>query len=296
MEIDLTLFKDLYQFESHYMEIDGHKVHYVDQGEGEPMVMVHGNPTWSFYFRNLISHFSKNHRTIVPDHIGFGMSDKPQDYGYTLEGHIDCFEKFMEKTGAKDITLVIHDWGGVIGMGYAIRHPENIKRLVILNTGAFPIPEKYNLPWQLYMCQFPVLSDLFVKGINGFVKYAVPLSIAHKKRRTAQVKDGYMAPYNSYAKRIAILKFVQGIPLSPSHPTQKVLKEIDHNLKQFEHLPIIIIWGKKDFVFNEIILERWKEIYPGAEVKFIPDAGHYVLEDAHERIIPWIEQFLQTNP
>jgi len=296
MKIDLASFKELYPFEPHYVEIDGHQVHYVDQGEGEIMVMVHGNPTWSFYFRNLIQHFSRNYRTIVPDHIGFGLSDKPQEYDYTLEGHIDYFEKFMEKVGAENITLIIHDWGGVIGMGYAVRHPENIKRLVILNTGAFPIPLHYQLPWQLYMCQIPVLSDLIVRGLNGFVRQAVPLSITRKERRTAQVKAGYMAPYNSYANRIAVLKFVQSIPLSPEHKTQKILKELEQNLKQFEKLPIIIIWGKKDFVFNEVILARWKEIYPEAEVKFIHDAGHYVLEDAHERIIPWIEQFLISNP
>lgn len=296
MDIDLTAFQELYPFEPHYVEVDGHQVHYVDEGQGEPLVMVHGNPTWSFFFRHLIQHFSKSYRTIVPDHIGFGMSDKPQRYNYGLGGHIDYFEKFMEKVAVKNITLIIHDWGGVIGMGYAIRHPENIKRLIILNTGAFTIPREYHLPWQLRMCQIPVLSDLIVKGFNGFVRQAVSLSVAHKERRTAQVKAGYRAPYNSYANRIAVLKFVQSIPLSQKHPTHKVLVELEQNLKQFEKLPIIIIWGKKDFVFNEVILSKWKEIYPNAEVKFIPDAGHFLLEDAHERIIPWIEQFLTANP
>ena len=136
--MELDDIKDLYPFESNFLELeDGLKMHYIDEGEGEVLLMLHGNPTWSFYYRNLIQSFQKKYRCIAPDHIGCGLSDKPQDYNYTLSTHIDNLEQLVNSLGLKDITLVMHDWGGSIGMGLAVRQPKLIKRLIIFNTAAF---------------------------------------------------------------------------------------------------------------------------------------------------------------
>lgn len=301
IHVDREPFKELYPFKSNFVDIDGYRMHYVDEGESDgTMLMVHGNPTWSFFYRNLITHFSKEYRTVVPDHIGYGMSDKPKDKSnYSLELHINRFEKFVEKLNLDNITLVIHDWGGAIGMGYAVRHPGKIKRIVILNTFAFfeaLFSRGYKPPWLLMLSKIPIMAEIMMKGFNGFSISAIYLAIAHRERRTPQVKAGYTAPYDSYAHRTAVLKFVQDIPLTEEHPSYKPLHEIEQNLEQFKDRPIIIFWGGKDFVFNDIVLSAWRSIYPDAEVKLIEDAGHYVLEDAHERIIPWMEEFLANNP
>ncbi|MBC8283818.1 MAG: alpha/beta fold hydrolase [Nitrospinae bacterium] len=255
--------------------------------------MLHGNPTWSFYYRNLILGLKSSCRCVVPDHMGMGKSDKPQNYSYTLSQHIDNLEALVDKLGLSDITLVVHDWGGAIGMGFAVRHPQKIKRLVLFNTAAF-LSEK--IPIRLSLCRVPGLGALAIRGFNAFALAATNMACKNRERMTDQVKAGYLAPYNNYANRIANLRFVQDIPMNPDEPSYSVIKNIEENLGQFSSLPIMIAWGDKDFVFNHHFLKKWQEIFPDAEVHRVSDAGHYVLEDAHERILPWMQNFFQKNP
>ena len=285
--------KALYPFQSRFLDLGGIRYHYLDEGRGEPIVMIHGNPTWSFYFRHLITDMRSKYRVIVPDHIGCGLSDKPQQYEYMLERHIANLEALMEHLGLKKITLVVHDWGGPIGMGYAVRHPENIRRFVILNTVAFWSP---HIPVFLWLCRLPVFGPIAIRGLNLFAGLATIIACRHRERMTKEVRAGYLFPYDSYANRIAVLRFVQDIPVNSAHPTFALLKSIEKGLAQFQRHPMIIIWGGKDPVFTSLLLESWKERFPGAVVKEINDAGHYVLEDAYERIIPWIREFLERNP
>jgi cis-3-alkyl-4-acyloxetan-2-one decarboxylase len=284
---------DLYPFSSHTLELDSYKYHFLDEGQGETLLMLHGNPTWSFYYRNLISGLKQSYRCVVPDHMGMGKSDKPQNYSYTLSQHIDNLEALVDKLGLNDITLVVHDWGGAIGMGFAVRHPHKIKRLVLFNTAAF-LSEK--IPLRLKLCRVPGFGAIAIRGFNAFALAAVDMACKNKERMTDEVRAGYLAPYDSFTNRIATLRFVQDIPMSPDAPSYSVIKNIEENLEQFKSLPVMIAWGAKDFVFNEHFLKRWQGIFPDAEVHRIHDAGHYVVEDAHERIIPWIQEFLQKNP
>ncbi|MEK9629065.1 MAG: alpha/beta fold hydrolase [Nitrospinota bacterium] len=284
---------DLYPFTSHFLDLDSHQYHYLDEGQGEPLLMLHGNPTWSFYYRNLIKEFKKTHRCVVPDHMGMGKSDKPQNYSYTLAKHIDNLEALVDKLELNDITLVLHDWGGAIGMGFAVRQPQKIKRLVIFNTAAF-LSDK--IPIRLQLCRVPGIGDLAIRGLNAFALAAVSMACKNKERMTQKVREGYLAPYNNYTNRIANLRFVQDIPMTPDAPSYSVVKNIEDNLSQFASLPVMIAWGAKDFVFNRHFFKKWQEIFPEAQLHWIPDAGHYVLEDAHERIIPWMQEFLQNNP
>lgn len=276
-----------YPFSSHFLKVRGdHNYHFVDEGQGEPILLLHGNPTWSFYYRNLIKKFSSDHRVIAPDHIGCGLSDKPQDFQYLLDNHIRNVEELVIKLDLKNITLILHDWGGAIGMGLATRHPERIKKIVLLNTAAF-LSE--TIPFRINICRTPLVGEAFIRAFNGF---ALPATfMATTKGMKGAVKKGYLYPYNNYKNRIATAKFVLDIPMSKSHPSYDTLKVIEENLPKLK-CPVLVIWGKQDFCFNDTFLERWKEIYPKAKFVELGEAGHYVLEDCPERCSSEIEGFL----
>ena len=252
--------------------------------------MLHGNPTWSFYYRTLIPAVSRTHRVIVPDHIGCGYSDKPQDYAYTLEQHIRNVEALVAHLGLGRMALVLHDWGGAIGMGYATRHPETIDRFVIFNTAAFYLKK---IPKRILMCRSDFFGGLLVRGLNGFAGLATYMGVTNNERMTSQVRAGYLAPYNNWQNRIAIHRFVQDIPWEKDHPTLSTLQEIEDRLSLFDRTPMLIIWGADDFCFTEAdFLLEWQKRFPAAETHVLRDAGHYVVEDAHEQIVPLLAEFL----
>ena len=285
---------ELYPFSSHTLELKKLRYHYLDEGVGnEPLLMLHGNPSWSFYYRNLILGLKDYYRCVVPDHMGMGKSDKPQNYPYTLSKHIDNLEKLVDHLKLDKITLVVHDWGGAIGMGFAVRHPELIKRLVIFNTAAF-LSRK--IPLSLRLCRLPGFGTVAIRGFNVFARVATHWACKKQERMTKEVRSGYLEPYDNFFSRVATLRFVQDIPINTDSPSYPVVQDIEENLKIFRDHPVKIIWGAHDFVFNDHFLNRWKEIYPQAEVHRIEDAGHYVVEDAHEIILPMLKEFFIMNP
>jgi len=278
------------------MDLDGLKYHYLDEGAGDPVVMLHGNPTWSFYFRNLVKAVSPQFRAIVPDHIGCGLSDKPdaQTYNYRLKSRADDLEHLLNHLDLKEnITLIVHDWGGMIGMVYALRYPERIKRLVIMNTAGFFPPGDKGLPLRLWLVRnilpFAVPAVL---GFNLFSRAA--LYMASRKGLSKDVRAGLTGPYNSWKNRIATLKFVQDIPVSKKDPSYSLVKNVDENLHKLSGIPMLICWGRHDFVFDSVFLAEWQRRFPHATVHEFSDAGHYVLEDAADEIIPLVRDFLKT--
>ena len=285
--------KALYPFEGRFLDLDGLGYHYLDEGQGEVVVAVHGNPTWSFYYRNLIIALRGEYRVVVPDHIGCGMSDKPGDdaYNYTLTQRIEDFGRLMDDLGLEDINLVVHDWGGMIGMAWAVQHPERIKRLVILNTAAFHLPKSKPLPWQLGLVRNTPLGSLMVRGFNAFSRGAAHVACTRKKL-SKEIRDAYCAPYGNWADRIATLRFVEDIPLKPGDDGYSTVSDTAGRLDVFRDKPVLICWGDKDFVFDDHFLAEWKLIYPNAEIHQFPDCGHYILEDASEEVIPIIEDFI----
>lgn len=287
---------DLYPFNEHWLDLDGLRYHYLDEGESEVVVAVHGNPTWSFYYRDLVKDLRNDFRVVVPDHIGCGLSDKPSDadYDYTLSRRIDDFGALMDDLDLGDINLVVHDWGGMIGLGWAVRNPERIKRLVILNTSAFHLPKSKNFPWQLWMVRDTPLGPLMVRGFNAFSRGASRVACT-RKALSKEVRDGYCAPYDSWRDRIATLRFVQDIPLRPGERGYDIVSDTAARLNELSNRPVLVCWGDKDFVFDHHFLEEWLRIYPDAEVHRFPDCGHYVLEDASEEIIPLIRRFLRDT-
>lgn len=293
MSVPSNSLKSHYPFKSHFLDLGGLRYHYLDEGSGEPIVMLHGNPTWSFYYRHLIADLRAQYRVIAPDHVGCGLSDKPQRYDYTLVRHIANLEALIRHLGLKKITLVMHDWGGPIAMGYAVRHPDNVKRFVIFNTAAFWLP---HIPLMLRLCRLPIFGEVAVRGLNLFAGLATIIACRHRERMNKEVRAGYLFPYDSYANRVAVLRFIQDIPVHPRHPSYGLLQSIERGLAQFKHHPMLIMWGGKDPVFTEPFLESWRERFPVATVRRIDDAGHYVVEDAYERVLPWIHEFLESNP
>ncbi|OGV49103.1 MAG: hypothetical protein A2017_11910 [Lentisphaerae bacterium GWF2_44_16] len=287
---DISEIKDIYPFKSNYFRIKDYNYHYVDEGKGEPVVMVHGNPTWSFYYRRLISEVSKTHRAIAPDHLGCGLSDKPQNFEYRLETHIDNLEAFLLSLKLDKITLVMHDWGGAIGMGFAVRHPQKIKRLVILNSAAFSM---HWIPWRISLGRIPWLGEKLIRKLNLFCSLSVRMAVSRKL--APEVKKGLLLPYDSYENRIAVYNFVEDIPLRPEHKSYEVLLQVEHGLWMFREYPVCIIWGMKDWCFTHRFLERWILYCPQAQVFPIKDANHYLLEDAPDEVIGYIRKFLNNN-
>ena len=283
-----------YPFEANYLEVGGQRLHVVDTGTGPAVVMLHGNPTWSFMYRHLAQAMSATHRVIVPDHVGCGWSDKPQDWPYRLADHIANLETLLnERLRLPRLSLVVHDWGGAIGMGYAVRHPERIEKLVVLNTAAFLMNR---CPWRIRASRLPGLGAVAIRGLNAFVRAATVMAVGRTHRLSQAARTGLLAPYDSWANRVGVLRFVQDIPMRPSHPTWDTLATIQKSLHLLSDKPMLICWGDQDFCFGAAFLEVWQRYFPRAETHHFADAGHYVLEDAGERIIPLVQAFLQADP
>ena len=288
-----------YPFTSHFIKIQDHKLHYLDEGDNlaEPVVMLHGNPSWSFYYRKLVAGLKDQYRCIVPDHIGMGLSDKPskEKYDFHFLQRVKDLKAFLNQLGINDkVTLVVHDWGGMIGMLYACQNPGRVKRLVILNTGAFHLPKDKPLPFSIRLGRTPVINSILIQGFNAFCKGAVKHCVTNAM--DPNVASAYLAPYSNWHNRLAVKKFVEDIPLNSHDRGYSEISKIDHTDPILQSIPKIICWGMQDFVFDKTFLRQWQSLYPDAEAHPFDKAGHYVLEDAADEIIPLVRKFLEANP
>lgn len=277
-----------YPFTANYLLLGRHRLHYIDEGQGPVVVMVHGNPTWSYFFRHVISQLATNHRVIAIDHMGCGLSDKPQDYPYRLEQHRDNLQALLDHLRIDRYALMVHDWGGAIGMGCAVNHPTRIERIVILNTAAF---RSSRIPWRIRICRWPGIGRLIVQGLNGFAWPAQFMAV--NQPLPPAVAKAYLQPYGSWAERVAINAFVRDIPLHPGHPSYALLSEIEAGLAKLQGpaIPKLILWGGQDFCFNRFFFDEWCARFPEADRHYFADAGHYILEDKRAAIAPLLENF-----
>jgi cis-3-alkyl-4-acyloxetan-2-one decarboxylase len=286
-----TLYPE-YPFVSRYFTIGEHRLHYIDEGKGPVVMMVHGNPTWSYYYRNLITLLSGDHRVIAVDNIGCGFSDKPQDYPYRLRDHIENLTALIQQLDIKSCSLIVHDWGGAIGMGYAGRYPERIEKIVVLNTAAF---WSSRIPLRIRICRWPVFGALLVRGCNGFAWPACSMAVTRPLKK--EIAEAYLAPYDSWKNRVAVYGFVRDIPLSTSHPSYETLVQVEMSLARLSegNHPMLILWGGKDFCFNRTFYNEWSKRFPAAEKHFFENGGHYVLEDCLETIRPILQRFFRIG-
>lgn len=278
-----------YPFESKFFDQGGLKQHYIDEGTGSPVLMVHGNPTWSFYYRHLVSAFRDSHRMVAVDHIGCGLSDKPQKYKYRLTQHIENLKRLVTHLKLEDTTLVVHDWGGPIGLATQMHLSHRFKKVVILNTGAFPPTE---IPLGLRIARLPILGQFLIRRMNMFCKKAITTAVVNKDSLNDIAIEGLLAPYDSWANRVAVHQFVRDIPTKESHPTYGALKAIEGGLDNLNELPVKMIWGMKDWVFTPAILTEMEKRLPNATVHRLENVGHYVMEEGRDEVIKLVGEFL----
>ncbi|MBI3296865.1 MAG: alpha/beta fold hydrolase [Elusimicrobia bacterium] len=296
--MEASALKAHYPFQSRWLDLGGLRMHYVDEGAGEPVVFVHGNPSWSFLYRGLIESLRPAYRCLAFDHIGMGLSDKPDDdrYEYTLERRVADLETALDRLDLREgVTLILHDWGGMIGMAAAVRRPERVARIVLMNTAAFLMPPGGLLPWQLKLARDSRLGALLVRGFNAF-SLGATLTCVTKRPMSPEVRRLYTGPYGSWADRIATLRFVQDIPLGPGDRAYALAKATEDGLGRLGAIPKLIAWGERDFVFDAKFLAEWKRRCPEAEFHTFPDAGHYLPEDEGPAVAALIRDFLAVHP
>ena len=283
--------RELYPFPSQFIElVGGVKMHYVETGAknsnsttDRPTVLcVHGNPTWSFTYRRVLAELDSEARVIAVDHVGCGLSDKPQEYPYSLEQHIANLVQLIVQLDLRRITLLVHDWGGAIGLGAGLRVLDRIESAVILNTAAFPPPY---VPMRIAACRIPVLGNWAMRQLNLFALAALRMTLHRLPKLDPQVAAGLIAPYSNWANRVAIAKFVQDIPNSPADATWQLLVNIEQQLTRYDDRRIKLVWGMHDWCFRPECLHRFQQLLPRAQTQELSDVGHYVMEEAANEVL-----------
>jgi len=304
MDIQKETFGGTYPFKPNYVTVNGLRLHYVDEAprgkpDAEPIVMLHGNPTWSYLYRNFVPPLLEaGYRCVVPDHLGYGKSEKSIDRGeFLLKRKIESFTDVMDQLDLRDITLVMQDWGGSIGLGYAVEHADRIKRLIIMSTWAFVFPEDVPdeaIPPLLAMCRKPEIGETMLLAYNVFVEGFLPLAIIRKEKITPQLMEAYRAPFPDYNSRIPTMA-IQDVPLRSEQPSYPTMKAVQEKLDVL-NVPTCLIWGEDDHVFPpDAVVPVWQGIYPHSELHMIPRAGHFLQEDAPEEICEVIKDFLKRT-
>ncbi|MBD3227884.1 MAG: alpha/beta fold hydrolase [Candidatus Lokiarchaeota archaeon] len=286
-------FNGTFPFKPHFKKINGFNMHYVDEGNGEPIVLLHGEPTWGYLYRKFITHFSNTNRVIVPDHMGFGKSDVPEDKRYVLKEHVDNLTKLLLELELENITLVMQDWGGPIGFGFATEHPDRIKRLVIMNTSVGVAKENRRL-WFESMVENGTYEQLM-----GNMKLFIPQimfgffekKISREEKKL--LKKAYVAPFPNKKYCLGAKAFPLDIPKGKNHPSSEIMQKIRDRLNLLKDKQKILIWGMKDRIFPPKIINVWLKIYPNIEIHRINDASHFLQEDAPEEVISIITNFIK---
>lgn len=291
-----SIAENIFPYASKQHTVAGGTICYIDEGpkNADVILCVHGNPTWSFYYRSVIERFKDTHRMIVIDHMGCGRSDRPtqSDFDYTLASHRDNLVSLIDHLDLDRISLLAHDWGGAIGLSSLVERRERFKRMMLLNTAAFPPPY---VPWRIAACRFPILGTAAVRGLNAFAKAAVKMAMSRNKM-DSETAAGLLAPYDNWNNRVAIDAFVRDIPMSKSHPTYETLANLESALPGLADLPSLLVWGMKDWCFRPECLRRFQQAWPNAQSLEITDAGHYVIEDAPQETLDAIADFLSVTP
>jgi len=296
-------FGGLWPYEPRWFHTDEGRIHYVDVGprDGRPVVLLHGNPSWGFLYRNFIpALIGAGYRVIVPDHLGFGRSDKPDDRRvYALPKHARRLEQLLESLDLREATIVVQDWGGPIGIAWAVEHPDRIAGLFIMNTAAHNPVKKSPVPFALKLFRVPGVGEVLVKGLNLFHRaFLFGSGLARPERMTAEIKKAYLAPHPRWSARTGVLAFPRQIPTGPSGALAPFFRHLENGLaREFRNHPVKIVWAMKDVAFPADTLEEmWLKTFPNATVVKIAEAGHYLQEDAHEQIVPELLAFLESQP
>ena len=282
---------EMYPFESKFFTtMSGHRMHFIDEGEGEPIVFVHGNPSWSFEFRHLIQGLAHRFRCVAPDHVGFGLSsrsDRRQDYH--PESHASRFAALLDRLDLRDLTLFMEDWGGPIGLDFARRHPDRVKRLVISNTWCWPVGDDFHFRW-FSSAMSTRVGQYLIKRHNIFVNKLMPMAVGKRSVLTPRITAHYRNALPSADARAANAAF-PGYIVGASDWLGTIWSERG----TFAGKPALIAWGHRDIAFRKKELDRWKSALFDIEVHEFADCGHYLAEEAPEKLVPALRAFMSRR-
>jgi haloalkane dehalogenase len=276
-----------YDFAPQYVEHDGLRMHYVDEGEGAPVLLLHGEPTWAYLYRKVIPELAPVARAVAPDYFGFGRSDKPVDRGwYSYDRHFDSIARFVDELDLRDVTVVLHDWGGPIGFRLAVERPERVARIVVLNTGILA----GRAPGEIWLRFREV-----VRQSGGAFQPGRLIRTACMTDVPDEVVAAYDAPFPEPDAKAGVLTFPELVPDSPEHPTTEAMRAVAEAVARWEK-PALVFFGDSDLIFPPRVAERIAELIPGAELQPpIAGAGHFVQEDAGEEVGRRIAAWLETS-
>lgn len=278
-----------YSYEPHWFESPQGRMHYVDEGKGPPLVFVHGMPTWSFLWRHFIREFSPDHRVIAVDHLGFGRSYKPEDGDYHPRTLSENLTALIGALGLKDITLVVHDFGGPIGLGHAVRHPESVQRLVLFNTWMWSLSDHPGAR-KLDRAVSGWLGHVLYRWFNASARWAIPSVLAKGNRLELAAHRAYIEATRSGAERVGQLSLARHLIGASDW-----YDELWQSRARLAGKPLQLIWGTQDPTFGQAERERWTEEFPEAQVTLIDEAGHFPQEEAPGRAIDAMRGFIEAR-
>ena len=278
----------LYPFEPDTMRVDAGRLRYIDEGSGPPLVLLHGNPTWSFMYRDWIRRLASDYRCIAPDYIGFGLSDKPAGWTYRPRDHAAHIETLIQRLGLRDVTLVLHDWGGPIGLSYATRHPDNVRRFVVMNTWGWPINHDPRMT-AFSRLLGGALGRALITQYNAFARLVMPLAFADRSRLSAAIHKHYMRPLDTPAARYGSWVFPRAL-----RSARDWLSAVWAQRHALRSKPALLAWGMKDLAFRTRYLDRWDRFFSNVTTHRLFDVGHYVPEEGSQQVLPRVEQFLAS--
>lgn len=276
--------RTLYPYEQRRIDIDGNEVAYVDEGQGHPLLMLHGNPTWSFLYRDVIAGLAGRFRCVAPDLPGFGFSRAASGYTFTPERHSRVVERFVAALDLRNVTLLVHDWGGAIGLRVAERAPERFRALVVGNTFAWPVDDDPHWARFSKVVGGP-LGRMLIVWANAFVNLLVPAG-TRRRRPSRAVMAAYRGPFRRRADRLPMAIFPREIRASHDY-----LAEVERGLPAIRHLPVLIVWGDRDMAYRARERERFEELFPDHRTVILRGAGHYIQEDAAGEIVTAISDW-----
>src|SRR6185436_2973609 len=261
---------------------------YVDEGSGPPMLFVHGTPTNSYEYRHLIATLSKRFRCLAPDHLGFGESSRPRAFAYTPEAHARVLKEFVERLDLQDLTLVVHDFGGPIGLPLALDASRRVRRLILMNTWAWPVDDD---PKMARGARFigGAIGRFLYRHANASLRLIMPSAYGDRKKLTPEIHRRYLDVFRDRGARVLVLHALAKSLLGSRAHYQSLLDRIG----RLRELPVLIVWGLKDSAFQPYQLERWRTLLPGAHVETIEGAGHWPHEEEPARVAAAIERFLK---
>jgi pimeloyl-ACP methyl ester carboxylesterase len=283
---------ELRSFKGKFLDLNGKDyLHYRDEGHGEVILAIHGNPTWSYFYHSLFDQFKDRYRVIAPDHLGMGLSSRaPITDKMYLQNHVDHLVYLIDRLDLHNIHLVVHDWGGPIGLLALLKRQERFKSVTITNTSAFIIKD---IPKRIHLGKIPILGPFLFHDLNLFSKAALKMAFSYKKPSPLE-KLALSFPYQLKQNRKSIADFVIDIPQDSKHPSFQALNFLENNLKEIR-VPKLVIWGGKDFCFHQDFYRKFQENFSDGKFHFFNDLGHYLfLEDA-PRIMNLMEDFYHVE-